>query len=147
MERYDIIFFKSNTLTGKIISFITRSEYCHVGLYFENNTIFDINIGRNSRFNKIKNYSNLEIYRVNGIINNYNAQKWIYEHYNLKYDIGEVLKFIFKINTSDDDNKFICSTLVLDFIKNCTNIVIPENTYIISPQDLIDLNLVLKIDK
>lgn len=146
MQPYDILFFKSTDLLGKLIATFTRSKYCHVGILMpDKKTLFDINIGKRSNIVKLVNIKNIEAYRVNGIIYGHNVDKWIINHFGLKYDIGEVIKCIMGINTPDDDNKFICSSLVLDFLKNCTNVKIPPNTYIVSPQDLIDLNLLHRV--
>lgn len=144
MQSYDIIFFKSENLIGKLISIFTKSEYCHVGILMPTkDEIFDINFGKPSGISKLKT-KNISVYRVNDEINNYEAQKWISENTNLKYDLGEILRYVFGFNRKDNDNDFICSTLVLDFIDNCTQMDV-SNIHIVVPQDLIDLKLVTKI--
>lgn len=146
MKPYDIVFFQNDSIISKIIKWFTKSQYSHVGiLTYDLNVVFDIQLVGRSTYRKIKNRDKIDIYRLNAEVDENQALSWIMNHGNLKYDLGEIVKIVFNKKTRDDDNKFICSTLVLDFIRNCTDMKVDENLYIVSPQDLIDLNLVTKV--
>ena len=144
---YDIVFFKNNSIISKLIKWFTKSEYSHVGIVtIDTNFIFDANMFKRTTCRKLKLDKNTEIYRISANIDYNRALSWIFEHSYLPYDMGEILKILLNIRTEDNDNKFICSTLVLDFIKDCTNDPRIENLHIVSPQELIDLGLVYKIN-
>ena len=144
--QYRLVFYKDNTILGKLIKWFTKSEYCHVGILINTNTLFDIDKGRTSRLSPFEYDENKhDIYELCGKVDDNLATNFIYSHLDKKYDMGEILKIILNLkNIADIDDKWICSTLVFDFIKECTDIEINTKIKIVTPQDLVETGKIYK---
>lgn len=144
MHDYKVVLYKDDSFIAKIIKLVTKSEYCHVSILIDNMFCYETNMFEKSHI-CIFNYdaSKHDMYEINGEVSQYNAKKFISKHIGNKYDYMEIIKILIKNNRfKDKENKYICSSLVLEFIKKCTNVKVDKDVKIVSPQDLINLGVI-----
>lgn len=141
---YKIVFYKDDSFIAKIIKFVTRSKYCHVSILIDDMFVYETNMFEKSHICIFDYDANKhDVYELNGEVSDYNARKFMASHLGNSYDYMEIIKILFKTNKlKDKDNQYICSSLVLEFIRKCTDIKLDSGVKIVSPQDLIDLEVI-----
>lgn len=142
-HNYKIVFYKDDSLIAKIIKFVTKSKYCHVSILIDDTFVYETNMFEKSHI-CIFEYDSTkhDIYELNGEVSDYNAKKFISQHLGNHYDYMEIFKILVKNNKlKDKKNEYICSSLVLEFIKKCTNIKI-EDIDLVTPQDLVEIGVI-----
>lgn len=143
-HNYKLVFYKDDSLIAKIIKFVTKSKYCHVSILIDNMFIYETDVFKKSHICIFEyDHSKHEVYEFNGEVSDYNARKFMATNLGNSYDYMEILKILLKNNKlKDKQDEYICSTLVLEFIKKCTNIKIDGELKLATPQDLIDLEVI-----
>ena len=149
MNTGDIILVKNNKLISKIIKWWTKSEYSHVALAVDDLHMYETNYDTNSHIKIIDFPTNMyDIYRLKDTskLDTEKLNKFMKEHLKNKYDLGEIFKIVFKINTPDDDGKYICSMLVREAFLD-QGIDLTPGIEIPTPEDLSHSELLYKVEE
>lgn len=147
LEPFDLLFCKEKSLTTKLITLVDKSEYSHVCVVLDKHHIFEIQYNMNASIRHIPyNLKDYDIYRVTEYFNQDLFLEFIYNHIKCKYDYIEILKILFKMkNISDDDGKYICSTIINDAFKY-SGLELSYNK-VSSISDLLKSEYLIKINK
>lgn len=144
----DIVFVKNDTFISKLIKRFTNSDYSHCGIIISPMHIYETNYNINSSIQHFSYNKNMcDIYRVNFEFDEEKFKEFISNNIGNKYDFMEILKIIFRINKADNDNEYICSTLVRDAFKYASGIdLVDENIKVCTPEDIAKSKYLTKID-
>lgn len=146
----DMIFYKSNTLMGKIIGRLTKSEYSHVAMYVGDNKIVEADRFIKSRITdfvvedkklvKIMRYKHqlTNEQRTEILVNLDNVVGLTYDYLTIFYLFLKLAFSVDTTNTVNDLNKFICSELV-DYVYYTVGVdLVPDvETHSVTPADLV----------
>lgn len=109
----DIFFVRGDSLISNAIKFVTDSDYSHVGIFLDDIHIY------HTEYNTVSSIVHLKypkdkivVYRLYEEINEEKLRDFIYSHMGNKYDFKEIIKIVLRINTDENDNEYICSTLI-----------------------------------
>lgn len=125
MIKVDVFFTKSNSIWSKLIYYFYKlfykqtTKYTHCGLLFDDK-IFEIDDTKKSGFydRKLGKHTTIHI----GNIQTKTFNKIIKKFNGLTYDLGEIFLLMINISKSNIDNKYICSTLVANILKDINKI-------------------------
>jgi uncharacterized protein YycO len=137
----DIIIYKATGIVGRLIGFISHSEYTHVSIYLSENRIIE-STWKGVKINKFKDEKGMEIYSFTNLTEDDREKiiQYIMSKINSKYDYSLLLTIIFErwfgIKPADRQDSYICSELI-DMAYNSIGIDIFKGRYLNpTPQEL-----------
>lgn len=139
-QPFDILFFKGDTIIGKLIRFVSKSEYSHVCMFLDQFHTLETAWNKPSIINHFSyKYRDYDIYRLNVQLNDYQKQiilQYITERINYKYDwlyaITRGLNLLFGTKIINSKNRFDCDELIYEAFKR-VGIQLVENGEMLTP--------------
>ena len=124
----DILFYKPNTLVGKLIHLFTGAKYSHVGIRLDKYHVLDINGGRNSIIRHIRaNESNFRVVSIDMSFDQKTALYNSIERYlDYEYD------YLKAVGLNGSVDKYTCYELVnvilydIGYLDEIYDIFLPE---------------------
>lgn len=119
-------FFRGRGVISWAIRTFTRGEYSHVGVWFEDKTLYEAwqgsgkHLWRNSGVRRIPNWKpsgGIDIYKLEVTERQYeDAQRYAESQVGTGYDYRGVIRFVTKCKPPEDTNNF-CSAYAFDIAK------------------------------
>lgn len=142
----DMILCKNKGLLSRIVKWFTDSEYSHVALVLDEKHLYHTNYNTNLKItHMIYPRNSYDVYRVIGEYDKDKLQEFIYNNINNKYDFMDIVKIIFRINTDDKDNEYICSELVRRAYEYAGLKLVDDTIKIATPQDIANSKFIHKL--
>lgn len=149
LEVGDIIFYKSNSFIGKVITKLTDSEYSHVAMYVGDNQIVEADRFIKSRKTELNVVDKrlIKVMRVNGGLDEQRRMLLLaslphvlgksYDYVRIGYLFIKLLLNMDTKNIVNDLNTFFCSELV-DYLYLLIGIdLVPHvESHVVTPHDL-----------
>ena len=124
----DILFYKPNTLVGKLIHLFTGAKYSHVGIQLDDYHILDTNGGKNSQIRHIQtSESDFDVVTIDLSFDQKTLlYKSINKYLNYEYD------YLKAVGLNGNVDKYTCYELVnvilydIGYLDNIYDIFLPE---------------------
>lgn len=142
----DIFLVKNDTFISRIIRWITRSEYSHCGVFLDSMHIYHTEYNQGLRItHSLYPKGKVEVYRANIPFDNEKLHSFICDNIGNKYDFGEILKVLFRINKKETDSEYICSSLVREAFLYASGVDVCDGIEIPTPKDIANSRYLTRI--
>lgn len=153
MQPFDIIVYKGNTLTSRIIKWFLKSQYVHVGVLLDEWHIVDIDWRYHLKIRHL-DYSvdEYEVYRYGGLTDIHKRQmvKFLRQKLNTQYSMWENIRYLmsqwFGLKLKDNVQRYNCSEMIVDmFHYGGIELFDYDSNKVIMPHALIESEKLTKV--
>lgn len=146
MKCGDIFLVKGTNLVSKLIRLVTNSDYSHVGLFVDDFHVYETNYNTKSGIAHLSYPDKeLEIYRLPCDVDESKLEDFIKKNLRNGYDYGEILNILFRRNKPDEDNEYICSTLIVEAFRNQGINLVEGDKKVYTPKDIAESKLLIRM--
>jgi hypothetical protein len=146
------IFYKGESLVGKLVKSVSKSEYSHISLLLDDFHCLELNYKSPT---SIQHFSyprgSYHLYRLNIVLNNYQLTQLnrfirnrISTKYDWKYIISRGLNFIFGTPIINSKGRYNCDELIIEGFKSL-GVSLIEDDVKLSPETLSKSSKLVKL--